>query len=133
MYRKFKSSDILDENNQYFCENCNTKRIASKRYQVIDWPNYLFINLKRFKQIGNNFTKQPQPIEINLSWRHGMNLVGAIIHYGNINNGHYIYVGKQSDDKWYLFNDAYISPIRNETELSGILNNAYWLVYKKTI
>ena len=133
LYRKFKSSDNLVEDNQYFCENCKTKRNASKRYQVIDWPNYLFINLKRFRQIGNNFSKQPQPIQINLSWRHDMNLMGAIIHYGNINYGHYVYVGKQSDDNWYLFNDASISLIKNENELTGILNNAYWLIYKKLI
>ena len=133
LYRKFKSSDILDEENQFFCEKCKTKRIASKRYQVVDWPNHLFINLKRFKQIGRNLTKQYQPININILWRHGMELKGAIIHYGNINSGHYVYVGKQSDNKWYLFNDANVSQVRNESELIGILNNAYWLTYKKNI
>ena len=130
LYRNFKSSDILDKDNQFYCEKCQTKRIASKRYQIIDWPNYLFISLKRFKQNGMNLTKQSQPIEINLLWRHGFSLVGAIIHYGNINSGHYVYIGKQSN-KWYLFNDAYVSEIKSDGELNKILNNAYWLAYKK--
>ena len=131
LYRNFKSSEVLNDENQVFCEKCNTKRITSKRYQVIAWPNYLFIWLKRFKQIGNSVSKQSQHININILWRHGMVLIGAIIHYGNMNGGHYVYVGKQSDDKWYLFNDGYVSKLNSENELLNILNNAYWLSYKK--
>jgi len=132
LYRKFKSSEMLYENNQYFCEKCNCKRIASKRYQVISWPNYLLINLKRFKQNGNFLTKQNQHINIDISWRHDMNLIGAVIHYGNINGGHYVYVGKQLD-KWYLYNDNSISEIKSDNELNNILNFAYLLAYKKII
>jgi ubiquitin C-terminal hydrolase len=131
LYRKFKSYEMLTEENQYFCEKCNCKRIASKRYQVIEWPNYLLINLKRFKQNGHCVTKQNQHIDINISWRHDMNLIGAVIHYGNINGGHYVYVGKQAN-KWYLFNDNSISEINSENELNNILNFAYLLAYKKT-
>ena len=130
LYRKFKSSDILDNDNQYYCEKCGKKRDATKRYEIIDWPNYLFIQFKRFKQNGNNYTKQNQQIDINLKWRHDMELVGAIIHYGNINSGHYVYVGKQLD-KWYLYNDASVSEIMNDIELNKILYHAYWLMYKK--
>lgn len=132
LYRKFKSSEMLENDNQYFCEKCNAKRIASKRYQVLGWPNYLFIILKRFKQNGNFITKQNQPIRIDLSWRHDMNLVGAVIHYGNINGGHYVYVGKQSD-KWYIFNDSSVTELNSENELMNILNFAYILCYKKSI
>jgi len=133
LYRNHKSSEILNDDNQYFCEKCNMKRNASKRNQVIEWPNYLFIWLKRFKQVGNHVSKQSHQIDINILWRHGMVLIGAIIHYGNINGGHYVYAGKQSDNKWYLFNDGYVSEIRSENDLLGILNNAYWLSYKKYI
>lgn len=132
LYRKFKSSEILDSENQFFCEKCNQKRNASKRNQIIEWPNYLIVWLKRFKQTNRNIIKQPQPININILWRHGMILVGAIIHYGNLNGGHYVYVGRQLDNKWYMFNDAYTNEIKNENELIGILNNAYMLSYKKT-
>lgn len=132
LYRKFKSSEILNNNNEYFCEKCNTKRIASKRYQVLDWPNHLFIILKRFKQNGNFMTKQTHTIKIELSWRHDLILCGAVIHYGNINSGHYVYVGKHLD-KWYIFNDNSITEINSISELMNILNFAYILYYKKNI
>ena len=130
IYRNFKSSDLLTEDNQYFCEKCNMKRNASKRYQIIDWPDNLIIILKRFKQNGQFITKQNQHINIDLFWRHGMSLVSAVIHYGNLNGGHYVNIGKILD-KWYLFNDTNISLIQNENELNNILNFAYILSYKK--
>jgi len=130
LYRKFKGSEILSDENKYHCENCNAKRIISKRYQVIKWPMYLLICLKRFNQSGRTISKQTHPININLSWRHNMSLFGAVIHSGNINGGHYVYVGRQSDNKWYLFNDTNVSEIKTEQELINILNNAYWLMYK---
>jgi len=131
LYRKFKSSEMLFDDNEYFCEKCNCKRIASKRYQVISWPNYLLINLKRFKQNGNNLTKENKHIDINVSWRHDMELIGAVIHYGNINGGHYVYVGKHLNN-WFLFNDNSVSEIKSENELNNILNFAYLLAYKKS-
>jgi ubiquitin C-terminal hydrolase len=130
LYRNFKSSDLLTDDNQYFCENCKMKRIASKRYQVIEWPNNLIIVLKRFKQNGTFITKQNHHINIDLLWRHGMSLISAVIHYGNLNGGHYINISKISD-KWYLFNDSNVSLIRSESELNNILNFAYVLNYKK--
>lgn len=130
LYRKFKSSELLLDDNQYFCEKCNCKRIASKRYQVTYWPNYLLINLKRFKQNGHYLTKENKHIDINMSWRHDMELIGAVIHYGNINGGHYVYVGKNLNN-WYLFNDNSVSEIKSENELNNILNFAYLLAYKK--
>jgi ubiquitin C-terminal hydrolase len=130
LYRTFKSSDLLIDDNQYFCENCKMKRIASKRYQVINWPNNLIIILKRFKQNGTFITKQNQHINIDLLWRHGMSLISAVIHYGNLNGGHYINISKISD-KWYSFNDSNVSLIQSENELNNILNFAYVLNYKK--
>jgi len=130
LYRNFKSSDLLTDDNQYFCENCKMKRIASKRYQVINWSNYLIIILKRFKQNGTFITKQNHHINIDLLWRHGMSLISAVIHYGNMNGGHYINISKISG-KWYLFNDNNISLIQSESELNNLLNFAYVLNYKK--
>lgn len=130
LYRNFKTSDLLTNDNQYYCENCKMKRIASKRYQVMEWPDNLIIILKRFKQNGSFITKQSQHIDIDLLWRHGMSLVSAVIHYGNINGGHYVNISKISNE-WYLFNDGNISVIQTENELKNILNFAYILTYKK--
>lgn len=64
------------------------------------------------------------------TWRHSNHLQGAVIHYGSLSGGHYVYVGKQND-KWYLFNDSSVSEIRSEDELKNLLSKAYWLYYKQ--
>ena len=130
-YRIFKSSDKLETDNKYFCESCNDKRIASKRSEIIEWPQYLFIWLKRYSQVGRKIMKNAQPINIDIEWRHGNSLQGAVIHSGSLYGGHYVYVGKQDDNKWYLFNDSSVTEIKSEEELKRHLSNAYWLCYKK--
>jgi len=129
-YRNFKSGEKLQFDDKYFCEKCQAKRIASKRSSIENWPQHLFIWLKRFSQNGRKFLKNSQELDIPLEWRHGNYLQGAVIHYGNLNGGHYVYVGKQNN-KWYLFNDSNVSEITTESELKSLLANAYWLCYKK--
>lgn len=130
-YRMFKGSDKLESDNKYFCEKCNDKRIASKRSEISTWPNYLFVWLKRYSQEGRRIRKNTQPIEINKEWRHGNTLQGAVIHSGGLNGGHYVYVGKHSNEKWYLYNDSTVSEITSDDDLDSMLSNAYWLCYKK--
>lgn len=131
-YRNFKSGDKLESDDKYFCEKCKAKRIASKRQSIEKWSKYLFIWLKRFRQNGRRFTKNDQELDIPLQWRHNNMLQGAVIHYGNLQGGHYVYVGKQND-KWYLFNDSNVSEIKTESELKSLLAKAYWLCYKNEL
>lgn len=129
-YHNFKSGEKLESDNKYYCENCKAKRIASKRSIIEEWPQYLFIWLKRFSQKGKRFFKNSQELDIPLEWRHSNYLQGAIIHYGDLNGGHYVYIGKQNS-KWYLFNDSSVSEITSENHLKSLLSKAYWLCYKK--
>ena len=130
-YRNFKSCAKLESDNKYFCENCQEKRSASKRHTIDQWPKYVNIWLKRFIQNGKRFTKNNQEINIPLEWRHNNHLQGAVIHYGSLDGGHYVYVGKQ-ESKWYLFNDSLVSEIKSELELKSLLSKAYWLCYAQT-
>ena len=132
VYRNFKSSAKLELDHKYFCEKCQAKRIASKKHTINEWPTYLFIWLKRFKQEGMKLMKNNQELDIPLEWRHQNYLEGAIIHYGSLNGGHYVYVGKHNNN-WYLFNDSSITEIKSESELKLLLSKAYWLSYKKII
>ena len=129
-YRNFKSGEKLDGDNMYYCDKCKEKRIASKRYNIEKWPTHLFIWLKRFKQNGHRVSKLGQPLSIPVEWRYDNNLHGAVIHYGNINGGHYVYVGKHKN-KWYLFDDSNVTEISDGDELNRLLANAYWLYYQK--
>ena len=89
----------------WFCERCNKKRIASKRTEIIDWPNNLFIKLKRFDYNINGAFKNNKKINVPLSWRRNYKLKGGVIHNGNVGGGHYMYFGKYFN-KWFLFNDS---------------------------
>lgn len=129
-YRNFKSGAKLESDDKYFCEKCQAKRIASKRHTIDIWPKYLGIWLKRFRQNGKRFTKNDQELDVPLEWRHNNHLQGAVIHYGSLDGGHYVYIGKH-ESKWYLFNDSSVSEIRSDSELKGLLAKAYWLCYKQ--
>lgn len=122
LYRYFKESERLQDDNMYFCSNCNMKRIASKRYSVVNWPRNLIVWLKRFNE---NRTKNEQIISVPLKWRHNYNLIGAVIHSGGTGGGHYIYVGKINEE-WYIYNDSFVSKCHN---IDTYLNNAYILYY----
>jgi ubiquitin C-terminal hydrolase len=128
VYRNFKSSEKMTGDDMYYCDVCKDKRIASKRYSVEKWAPHTFIWLKRYKQIGRTLQKMGQQIDIPLEWRHDMELRGAVIHYGNLNGGHYVYVGKHQD-KWYLYDDSSVSEITSMDKLKGLLGYAYWLYY----
>lgn len=127
-YRNLKSGEKLDSENKYYCEKCKDKRIASKRTTIIEWPKYLFVWLKRFHHGGRNIRKNAQALEIPLTWRHNNVLKGAVIHYGSLNGGHYVYIGEK-DNKWYLFDDASVSEIEIG-QLQKYLANAYCLLYE---
>jgi ubiquitin C-terminal hydrolase len=129
-YRDFKSGAKLELDDKYFCEKCQAKRIASKRHTINTWPRYLFIWLKRFTQVGKKLTKNDQALNIPLEWRHENYLQGAVIHYGSLNGGHYVYVGKLNN-KWFLFNDSSVSEITDGTKLKSLLAKAYWLCYSR--
>ncbi len=129
IYRHFKSSITLENENMYFCEKCNDRRIASSKTSVESWSKHLFIWLKRFNQNNNYLSKNNTPIEIPLKWRHDYELHGAIIHHGDLHGGHYMYISKLND-KWILCNDSSLFELTIE-QFNELLKCAYWLYYKK--
>ena len=127
-YRNYKMSEKLQEDNRYFCEKCNKKRIASKRLQVETWPKNLIIVLKRFQQDGYSFSKNDTFLEIPVNWRHNYKLKGGVIHSGRLGGGHYVYFGNYGNN-WYLFDDSHISKIKIN-HLDDYKKRAYLLHYR---
>ena len=128
-YQEFKVHEKLEDTNMYFCENCKTKRIASRRLNVIEWENNLIIWLKRFDNNKGRLFKNNKEIEIPINWRHNFTIKGAIIHSGGINGGHYIYINRNLlDNSWTMCNDSSISAIPKE-HVQNYLNHAYILNY----
>lgn len=117
---KFENDEL------YFCDKCNAKRIASKRIEIIHFPKHLIIYLKRFIYDGTRCFKNNKSIDIPLCWKN-YNLQGIIFHSGSLYSGHYIYIGK-NNNKWYMFNDNDVSEI-DISRLNDYKNFGYILYY----
>lgn len=128
LYNNYQNKEKLENDNAYNCDKCKRKTIASKRIKISNISNHLLIILKRFTNINNKLTKNNEIITIPLNFNN-MILKGAIIHYGSLYSGHYIYIGKYKNI-WYSFNDSIVTTI-NDNEINNYLNYAYLLYYYK--
>ncbi|CAH8293011.1 unnamed protein product [Eruca vesicaria subsp. sativa] len=119
--QKFFQPEILDGNNKYKCESCKKLVTARKQMSVLQAPNILVIQLKRFEGIFggkidkpisfgeilflstfmSKSSKDPQP---------EYKLFGIIVHSGfSPESGHYYAYVKDSLDRWYCCNDSSVS------------------------
>lgn len=128
IYRNYKKSELLCGNNMYHCDKCKMDVVARKKTITSKWKNNLIIVLKRF---NNMMKKNESKIEIPLTWRHGYELQGGIIHMGSFGGGHYIYYGREGNS-WYLANDSSISKINNiEQFMQSSGMDSYIVLYRK--
>ena len=125
-YHEFKIHEKLEDDEMYFCENCNGKRVASRKIVVSRWPKHLIIHLKRFV---NTQRKIDSPIDVRLMWRHDYELQGGVIHTGSHSGGHYTYVTK-TNTSWSICDDRTISYISEERALL-YFKKAFILYYRK--
>jgi ubiquitin carboxyl-terminal hydrolase 4/11/15 len=130
-YRFYKKKEKLMEDNIYFCNKCNDKRIASKRTEIVLWPKHLIIVLKRFSSNNGKSNKISKTIDIPINWRHNYILKGIIFHSGSVFGGHYIYIGYHNN-KWIVFNDNTTYDL-NLNQLDNYKNNGYIYYYEKNI
>jgi len=129
LYRTIKDATKLQGEEAWLCPKCKIKSVASKRYYFDEWNQYLIVGLKRFEYRGTRYVKNNTKIDIPFVWRHNYKLIGAIIHSGNINGGHYVAVGFKNN-KWYLFNDNNVTEITHLHVLKQFLSNGYYYLYK---
>lgn len=129
-YRLSKRRIKFEDDNKYFCEKCNKKRIASQRKEISLWPKHLIICLKRFTQNGDRYSRNSQEIMVPVIWREKYRLKGIVYHSGSLHGGHYVYIGCV-ENKWYLFNDDSVSEIVNNKSLINFINNGYLYYFTK--
>lgn len=173
----FVKEEVLDGENKYLCSKYNTLIRASKKCYFEKLPNTMILNLKRFE--FNKITGQKKklndycefPLSLNFyKWtkeaaqqiqpeniqEYDYELVGVLIHQGNVDGGHYFSFIKERErdspnyDKWFEFNDIRVRPfdisgldwhafgIPNSDDLNSAHDyehdtNAYLLVYQKSI
>lgn len=131
----YSKTEALDDENRFTCPSCIHKVRSESIHTIINLPQILIINLKRFSMNAfGMFGRKKQnriiyPLELDLtdivndSNEYKYMLVGVNMHLGfSINHGHYVSIVKLSTDNgWHIFNDE--SDVRSVDNINQIVNN----------
>uniref|UniRef100_A0A5B7A6E3 Ubiquitin carboxyl-terminal hydrolase n=1 Tax=Davidia involucrata TaxID=16924 RepID=A0A5B7A6E3_DAVIN len=140
-FQKFFQPEVLDGNNKYNCENCKKLVAARKQMSILQAPNVLVIQLKRFEGIFGGKIDKAIAFEEILVLSSYMckasqdphpeyNLFGTIVHSGHSpDSGHYYAYIKDALGRWYCCNDSYVSLSTLQEVLS---EKVYILFFSRT-
>ncbi len=136
----FSKLEQLTEDNKWYCPKCKEHQLAEKKIEIFTCPEILILHLKRFKnnsKLGNlvNFPIEGLDMGKYLIFNeiktddNIYDLFAVANHFGGLHGGHYIaYCKNQIENKWFEFNDSYVSEIDESRIVSS---SAYVLFYKK--
>ena len=143
VYQGFKESikpEIMSGENQLYCQNCKGLRDAKVTTKIYSSPPYLIINI----DYGKNKKYKPKKVSFggliditeftdrsnnmkNIQYK----LIAVYSHIGKSgSSGHYITYCQNNENKWYEFNDSFVSEAKFEEVNS---NCPILLIYKKII
>ena len=140
LLENFGKKEKLTEENKWFCPKCKKEQLAEKKIEIFTIPEILILHLKRFKnnlKLGNlvNFPIENLDMEKYMIYNEKKvnnnlyDLFAVANHYGGLNGGHYIsYCKNFLNNKWFEFNDSFISEIHQKKIVSS---SAYLLFYKR--
>ncbi|PRP82307.1 ubiquitin carboxyl-terminal hydrolase 4 isoform 1 [Planoprotostelium fungivorum] len=138
----FSEEEELGPDDPWYCSKCKEFRQATKKFDLWSLPPILVVHLKRFfhrsrYQREKLDTTVDFPITgLDLSHHtKGPSDVPAIYdlyavsnHFGGMGGGHYTAFAKNKDDRWYKFDDSYVS---NTSEGQLVDGSAYVLFYQR--
>ena len=119
-----KKSEILSEQNAWYCPRCKTHRRAEKKYEVWKCPDILVMHLKRFTSNRDFRNKLDLRVDYPL---HDLDMSSMVLdqdqdksmmydliavdnHYGGLGGGHYTaYARNPNNEKWYEYNGKSMS------------------------
>ena len=137
-FKLFADGETLSGDNAYFNEKTGKKEEVIKKMSLWSFPTILVIDLKRFNsQNAKNQILVSFPLDnLDLSEyvigydkeSYVYDLYGICNHSGNVFGGHYTSFVKNTNGKWYLFNDSSVMEV-NSSQL--ISSKAYCLFYRK--
>ena len=138
-FEEYVKIEKMDGDNKILNDKTNKKEVAEKQIKFWSLPDVLVITLKRF----DNRNRKNQaivdfPLEgLDLSkyiigydkQSYIYNLYGICNHSGGSQGGHYTAFVKNSNKKWYHFNDTMVNEVSNLAKLKG--PQAYCFFYRK--
>jgi ubiquitin carboxyl-terminal hydrolase 8 len=144
-FDKHCERESLEGENAWFNETVNKKQNVHKRLLFWSLPNVMIIDIKRFipSYATGRMKKNQQFIDIPISnvdfskYVEGYaketfiyDLYAICNHHGQIDGGHYSATIKNSNGKWYNFNDTQVKEILiTDNIISG--NTPYFIFYRK--
>lgn len=132
---KMSDVELLDNDNQWRCDKCKEYGNALKKITLWKTPNNLIVTLKRFYNLRKNNKRIDFPLDdFNLEnyvdgydkYNSKYEAYAMINHIGGINSGHYYAFCKNTNGKWYKYDDSDVSEIT-----SPDLDNVYVIFYRK--
>ncbi|KAL8833514.1 MAG: hypothetical protein Q9170_004231 [Blastenia crenularia] len=143
---EFGKSEILSENDAWYCPRCKEHRRASKTFELWTAPDILAIHLKRFSNQGRMRDKLDVMVDFPVE---GLDLTTRVAtpadgkspiydlfavdnHYGGLAGGHYTAFAKNFyDGKWYEYNAPDSQVSRRANPQSVVTSAAYLLFYRR--
>lgn len=145
---KYMEKEEFNEDNKYLCSHCNSLQDATKRMLFDSMPYYLIFQFIRNKDvtkdisnniflnlIGCNTNKDKTTVHFPMilipsyECKDEYELFAVICHTKKYVVWHYFTVVKESDGKWYKYDDDKVK----EYTIQKIKKEAYMLMYKKKI
>ncbi|KAK7243986.1 hypothetical protein RIF29_38801 [Crotalaria pallida] len=139
--QKFFQPEVLDGNNKYKCDSCKKLVAAKKQMSILQAPNVLVIQLKRFEGILGGKIDKAVAFEEILVLSSFMckasqdplpeyKLFGTIVHSGySPESGHYYAYIKDAMGRWYCCNDSCVTLASLQEVLS---EKVYILFFSRT-
>ena len=131
----FKLDCKTEQIDDYICDNCNKQSICLHKKRFNRMSDLIVVQLKIYNKQGKihrhiNYSKKLDLTEYNINKENtNYDLIGIVLHIGNLNGGHYYSICKNLvDEKWRIYNDRQVSII-NEKDV--FLKDPYMLFYKK--
>jgi ubiquitin C-terminal hydrolase len=136
----FTTPEILEGDNAWFNEKTGKKEDVKKQISFWNFPKILIITFKRFTPDGTN--KLNYLIDFPLynldvskyikgynAEQYKYDLYGVCNHIGGVTGGHYTSFVKNSQNKWYHYNDDAVEILQDEQKI--VTPMAYCLFYRK--
>ncbi|XP_060879913.1 ubiquitin carboxyl-terminal hydrolase 15-like isoform X2 [Metopolophium dirhodum] len=132
----FCQSELLDDNNPWWCPSCKKNQRATKTLSISKYPRCLIVYLKRFVFHENWGIKLQDsvvfPLDgliLDIKQEIVYDLYACVCHTGSTSMGHYTsYTKHVESEDWHYYNDeTAIKTIPGQEDYC----NAYILFYKK--
>ncbi|KAI3437589.1 hypothetical protein D9Q98_000042 [Chlorella vulgaris] len=135
--RNFSSTETLDAEDKFFCDQCGCLQEAQKRMRLARLPPVLCLHLKRFKYMESLGRMKKLMHRVTFPWELKMinttddcpdadsayELFAVVVHMGaHPNHGHYVALVRTPCGQWVCFDDEQVNAI-TEAQVQSVFGH----------